>query len=386
VLTWLIAALATGALYFHHYDSAIGNAGAGPGYVFAHPVLGVEFFFFAIGDLTGGSLPGVDGYSDPVIIAIGVAVFLLAVVCLAAFVRDRSLSRSPVGPALICFGILLAISVTIGRAPLGLLGASLSRYVTEDLLILVGCYLCLLERWPGYDQESVATSFAPPASSAAVGAFRKADPIFPTLRDAWRQRLLAALRCAAILLIAVEVWGGLENGILSGAFARTSARYADLVAAHAACAPDALIRSALYPSNAYPYLNIRALAVAAKKDHLSFFATSEAWQLEHTKLPQASVSPHTSVLNPTSGALLRGNLYLVASASANCSLSAVNFRILGPGGQQYEALSAKHFVYGFFRVWSTTDIPNGVYTVQSKARDIAGNTGTSRAVPVTVQN
>ena len=63
----------------------------------------------------------------------------------------------------------------------------------------------------------------------------------------------------------------------------------DLVAAHAADAPDSLIKSALYPSIYYDYANIRGLAEAAKRDHLSFFATSEASGLARMKLPRLSI-------------------------------------------------------------------------------------------------
>jgi hypothetical protein len=387
VLTWLIAAIATSVPYFYHYDfTGTGANGGGPGYVLAHPLSGIGFFFFAIGDLTGGPVPHANGDSDPVIVGIGVAVFLLAVVCLALYGRRRNLSRSPIGPALICFGILLATLVTIGRANLGFSGASQSRYVTEDLFILVGCYLCLLERWPGHQQESVLTSFSA-AFSAAVSAFRNADPIFPTIRGAWRQGLLVALRGAAILLIAVEVWGGIEDGIPNGAADRNVFRYADLVAAHAACAPDSLLRSALFPNQAYPYSNVRALAVAAKKDHLSFFASSDASQFEHMKLPPASeVRPQTSVVKPSSGAIVGGGVYLVAQATAKCLIKAVNFQITGSGGQHHEVLPAERFPYGWLGGWHTTNVPNGLYTVQSTARDIEGHVRTSRPVLVTVQN
>jgi hypothetical protein len=78
-----------------------------------------------------------------------------------------------------------------------------------------------------------------------------------------------------------------------------------LVAAHAACAPDSLIKSALFPNGAYVWSNVRALAVAAKKDRVSFFATSEASRFEHMKIPaSANAQAETSVLKPTSGAIL----------------------------------------------------------------------------------
>ena len=317
VLTWLLAAVATTALYFYHYDFAATGSGApgGKGYVLAHPLLGVQYFFFAIGDLTGGALPHslVGADSDPAILTIGVAVFLLAVVCLAValYGRRRSPSRSPVGPALICYGLLLVIFLTIGRANVGLSGAARSRYVPEDLLILVGCYLCLLERWPGHEQESVVASFSA-VISAALATVRNATPLLPTIRDTWRQELLVALRCGAILLIAVEVWAGIENGIPLGAGSRNMYQFDDLVAAHAADAPDSLIKSALFPNGDFAFANIRALAEAAKKDHLSFFATSEGSRLERMSLPKVSIPPpSTGVVKPANDTIVRGAIFLV---------------------------------------------------------------------------
>ena len=189
VCTWLIAAVATTGLYFYHFEFSAAAAGGGTGtYLLAHPLSAAEFFFFVIGDIMGRPLP--QGTSDPDVVAIGVAVFFLAVVCLAVYGRHRHLSRSPVGPALICFGILFAIFVTVGRANLGLAAASQSRFVTEDALILVGCYLCLLERWPArHDHESV-----PAGVAATVEAQPKTDPLGGIPREKWRQGLLVALR------------------------------------------------------------------------------------------------------------------------------------------------------------------------------------------------
>ena len=306
VLTWLIATMATTGLYLYHFQYSAATAGGGTSsYVLAHPLSAAKFFFFAVGDVMGRPLPQTAGTTDPSIVGIGGAVFLLAVVSLAIYGRRRRLSRSPVGPALICFGLLLAVFVTIGRAHLGLWAASQSRFVTEDVLILVGCYLCLLERWPAHDQESVAASFA-----AIIDALRKADPPARILRSEWRQGLLVALRTVVILLIFVEIQGGIENGIPSGATTRQTYQFDDLVAAHAAEAPDSLIKSALYPAGDFAFANIRALAEAAKKDHLSFFATSEASRLERMSLPKISVPPpSTGVAKPANDTILAGQSF-----------------------------------------------------------------------------
>jgi hypothetical protein len=379
VLTWLISATATTGLYFYHFDFAAA-AGGSHSYVLAHPLSAAEFFFFDIGDVMGKPLSPGPGASDKKIVAIGVAIFLLAVVCLSIYGRRRSLSRSPVGPALICFGILFAVWVTIGRTYVGLWAASQSRYETQNLLILVGCYLCLLERWPAHDEEIVTASFT-------VDTFRNVDQLGRTLRQEWRQGLLLGLRVVAVLLIVVEVEGGIANGLPSGAYSRQAYQLDNLVAAHAADAPDSLIKSALFPNHGYPDANIRGLAEAAKKDHLSFFATSEASRLARMNLPKTEYSPpKTSVGKPADGTLLRGQVYLVAKASSDYPITSVDFQIRSSGGQQVKLLHGYQFPYGWLGNWFTTDLPNGPYTVQSIAKDITGHSSTSQAVPITVEN
>ena len=381
VLTWLISGIATTGLYFYHYDFAAASGG-GHVYVLVHPLSAVEFFFFAIGDLMGKTIPQSPAASDPHIVAIGVGVFLLAVVCLAIYGRHRSLSRSPVGPALICFGTLFAILVTIGRAHFGLWAASQSRFVTEDLLILVGCYLCLLERWPAHDQESATVSVA-----GTMDAFRNMDHLDRTHREEWKQGLLVALRVVAILLIFVEVKGGMANGLAGGPVTRRMLELDDLVAAHAADAPDSLIKSALYPSIYYDYANIRGLAEAAKRDHLSFFATSEASGLARMKLPKTQYTiPKTSVEMPVDGAIVRGSVDLAAEASSDYPITSVDFQISSSGGQQVKLVHGFRFPYGWLAGWSTINLPNGRYTVQSIVRIVTGHSSTSQAVTVTVEN
>lgn len=380
VLTWCVSAAVTAVVLFYDYHLyGTGAGGGGSGYVFTHPLLGSEFFFYLVGNLTGGRLPLVGG-SDPAIIAMGIAIVLLAVTCLAVAVHGRQLglSRSPVGPALICFGILLAVVVAVGRSSLGLAGAEQSRYVTEDLLILVGCYLCLLEGWPALSRRSVP--------AAPMHAFKDGSGFRPMPIVRGRE-LIYALRVIAIVFIVVEVAGGVENGFRDGPASRSLFLRADLVAAHAACAPDALIKSALFPNQGYAWSNVRALAVAARRNRLSFFATSQASRFEHMRLPGTSNPiPQTRVLKPADEATLRGSVFLVASASTNCAIQSVHFQIDGMDGQRDEVLPTAHSPFGYLADWSTTHVPNGPYTLQSTVRDVEGHTGTSRPVVVNVRN
>jgi hypothetical protein len=278
--------------------------------------------------------------------------------------------------------VLFAVTVTLGRSHLGLSVASQSRYVTFNLLILAGCYLCLLERWPisQTDDATVALGEVRPIGHVVDVSGR-------TAQGSSGQRVLEGLRLLAFLLIIWVVIGGAENGINAGKGWRQGQQLAELVAAHAEDAPNTLINSALFP-NPHPDIDrIRSLAEAAKDNGLSFFATSEGARLARVKLPKThqSVPLETSVGRPTSGAVLRGLVYLAASAHSDYHINTVEFEIKGSGGSEV-VLHSGRFLYGYLGEWNSKDSPNGIYTVQSVARDATGHVSTSRAVRVTVKN
>jgi hypothetical protein len=381
VMTWLVSAVVTVGVYFYHFDFSATGSGQS-GYVFAHPFAALEFFFLSIGDVMGKPLPPGPQASDPLLVGLGVVIFLLAVASLALYGRRSRPARSPVGPALICFGVLFALSITYGRSSYGLSVATQSRYVTFDLLILVGCYLCLIERWPSHSHTTMA----------AAGPDRGAGPVVDeveTAREERRQRMALTLRVLAILLIVWTVWGGAENGIAGGRGTRSGMQSAALVEAHAADAPSSLIRSALFPNPIIGYSNVRGLAQLAKENHLSFFATSVGARLERMSLPKAghSLPPRSTVVKPSSGSVLRGEVSLTASATSDYPLKAVDFRISGsPTGAAIVLHGADYGEYGWQAGWSSTALPNGSYSVQSIARDIAGHVSTSHAVPFTIEN
>ena len=312
ILTWVVAAIATTALYFYHFNYSAATAGGGSStYVLTHPKVAAEFFFFAIGDIMGTGLSQSPGASDPEVVALGVAIFLLAVVCLVLYGRRPRLSRSPVGPALICFGILLAVLVTIGRAHLGVWAASQSRYVTEDLFILAGCYLCLLERLPAHDEETVATSI-----STVAAAVRRSDPLLRVVRSEWRQGLLVALRGLAILLIAIEVVGGIEKGVPNGAATQRLYQRAALVAAHAEDAPNSLLESRSVPQP--QSILERSSPRGSCQEGPSQFLRNERGLSSRTNEPPENVASATEYerCRPAAGAILQGSVDLVRGCPA----------------------------------------------------------------------
>ena len=142
VFTWVVSALVTGAVYFIGFDfqAARGNNG----YVLSHPFSTIDFFFIALGDGLGIRWPS-RFYPD--VAVLGFAIFAVSCWVLITYGRRRDESSgSPVGVAMICFGLLFCAFMTLGRAWFGQVEAAWSRYTTYDLLVLVGCYVVVLNR------------------------------------------------------------------------------------------------------------------------------------------------------------------------------------------------------------------------------------------------
>jgi hypothetical protein len=96
--------------------------------------------------------------------------------------------------------------------------------------------------------------------------------------------------------------------------------------------------------------------------------------------------PTTSVVMPSTGAALKGTEVLAASASDNVSVNNVQFAVTGgPLTKSVVGLAAPS-IYGYLYEWNTTTVPNGTYTLQSVATDEAGNTASSAAIAVKVNN
>jgi len=201
---WIAAAGASAILYFHNYDFAVT-----PQSQFArhHPLATVKFFLFAIGDVVGK--PVSLGSTDPdnrYVVLFGLVIVALAVgtVVIVGLRRDVT-SSSPVGVALICYGLLFAALITQGRSFLGFGGASFSRYTTFDVLILVGIYLALLGRVPG-------------ASLDLTTAEPEVGPAGPTrprrTRNGWSDRVALPGALAIVLVaIVVQIPLGAYNGV-----------------------------------------------------------------------------------------------------------------------------------------------------------------------------
>jgi hypothetical protein len=91
--------------------------------------------------------------------------------------------------------------------------------------------------------------------------------------------------------------------------------------------------------------------------------------------------PTVSVTAPATGASVSGTAVTVSATAADkLFLAGVQFRLDG------QNLGAEDTTAPYSISWNTTTVPNGTHTLRAIARDGAGNTRTSTAVSVTVNN
>jgi hypothetical protein len=232
LVVWVVAAVASTALYFWNFNTA---GGGNDSYPLHHPVVAAEFFFSLIGDVVGESLP-YSGHNVAVIV-LGVALVALSIWVLVSYGFGQSSTGAALGQALICFGLLFALTVTIGRTSYGLYAAGGSRYTTVDLLVPIGCYLALLERAP---------------------------------RRMWvpRGALMAATACALVLIVALGTGNGLNEARQWNTWMVADAR----VTLNIDKEPNGAVVAALYPAFHPPIAFVRHEAHVARARHWATYA------------------------------------------------------------------------------------------------------------------
>jgi hypothetical protein len=99
----------------------------------------------------------------------------------------------------------------------------------------------------------------------------------------------------------------------------------------------------------------------------------------NTPIGTDNVAPTVSITAPAAGNVL-GTINVTANASDNFGVAGVQF-LLDGNTLGAEALTAPYSVS-----WNTTTVANGNHTLTARARDAAGNTTTSAAVVVNVNN
>jgi hypothetical protein len=149
--------------------------------------------------------------------------------------------RAPSGVALVCFGLLFAATVTLGRASLGLGDAG--RYTPFVLLIPVGSYLALCGR-----PEALPEAKSPGTS-------------------------LQVIRATLVGAICLQAVFGIGNGLAIGREWHQSQLLTADVTVNIDLAPNDLVQRTLLPS-VYLAGYVRQMTQVAKTHHLSLFATN----------------------------------------------------------------------------------------------------------------
>jgi hypothetical protein len=214
VLAWIACAVATGAVYFFHFDtSASGDRGS---YAFTHPLLAARVFFTAIGDGVGVRLqPPHHGYSgnDPILV-VGALITVVAVWAIIYGFRSGRSTGSPIGVALVVFGLLFAVSITVGRLQLG--PSNASRYLPFEVTVWVGCYLALFDRPIAWTREAWSARLA--QVDFLLGVRKRPDTASSggdrTSTNSMRRVFDLAARVVLVGLIVVQLASGLEFGLI----------------------------------------------------------------------------------------------------------------------------------------------------------------------------
>ncbi len=356
-IAWIASALVATVVYFYHFqlNSSVSNNSLS--FAFAHPRQAAEFFFTAIGNMVGVQTPYSPTAHNYAVMAFGVMVVGIAVWVIISFGLHRdATSGSPLGVALVCFGLLFALTITEGRTLAGWGLSAGIRYATFDLLILVGCYLAIL---------------APPQ---VPGRARRRD-----------RYSLNAARLVLAVVVGLQVVLGVVNG-LSGA---RSWHQDQLLAANLTAninkIPGSVVSSAFIPGFPSDMAYTRRMVSIASAHHLSLFGTGAVAIDRRRGLP-ARFRPSTRVTSPSKGSILTGTATLAAGASAPLeSVTSVEFWISGAGRVPGPIGTARYSGVNWSALWDTTTVANGTYVLQSVVYYSGGNTR-SEGVAVVVHN
>ena len=344
-MAWIGSAALTSVLYFLNWND---DGTAGDNYILHHPIHGLRFFFFSVGNVFGSS--GGNGAVVLGVLIVGAALWLTVSSVLKS--RDEA---APLGVGLICFGLLFALTITIGRGGAGL-NAGGGRYLTFDLLTLVGCYLLIVGRV---------------RVTSATG--RSEEVLW------WASTIIVGISVVLVLI------PGVTNGLDGARSLRASQNQASRVIANMRAAPDEMVERVLIGiGNWFLVPQTRDLASFARQNHLTLFASSSTVNdLVNSGLPYSHSSLTTTLFPIKDDAM--GVVHLLAFAQSDYGVEKLQFEIKEPSGRR-ERLNAIDSVYGWIGTWNTIPLPDGRYRVQSLATDHASDRATSPSLSVNVEN
>jgi hypothetical protein len=308
---------------------------------------------------------------------------LVLVIALVALVRgwrsDRS-GGSPIGVALIVFGLLFVLSITVGRIQLGL--SNTTRYSIFTLTVWVGAYLALLAppgEWSAEARVRRVVQLHPlfgssNARTSSAGSER------PATRRPWGRWLTAGAGITLLVLLVIQVPRAIDHGFRAAENWQTSELNTIDVTANIDQAPDQLILNQL--GNDSPS-EVRPLADFARSQDLSLFHTPLAAEDRHEGLNPTLV---VAVIRPFDGAVVSGVVALDATALFSGHSAEVEFRLTGPGRHPALVATGRQTYVGWLARWDTRTVPNGIYQLRGVLLQVGRPEYTSLPVSVDVRN
>lgn len=358
-LLWILCALITVALYFHDLDP---REYSNQTYVFTHPLPSIKYFLFLIGSVVGVQLT-----NHPwLVILFGAVVLSIAVWVIVSHRGRDEPDHSLVGFALTSYGVLFAATVTQGRAWFALWAPS--RYSTCGLLILAGCYLALLDRWPVRGARRRPSRLA--AGSQRMGRFH-----------AHGRTVIGAVLAVAVLLATVL---GTGHGIVSAASWSNAQQVAADITVNINRASDALVQYGVVKGDP---VHTRQSVETMKAHRLSLFDTGAVEHYGRQGLRPELTAVHTAIIIPANGATLTGTAGLDALASDISGVTKVDIRASAVnGGESVTLASGTPSSYGWIFHWDTSVMANGTYRLESVAFGPENREGKSTIITITIDN
>jgi hypothetical protein len=379
---WIGSAVVTTALYFFHFNYS--QTYSDKSYLFSHPIAALKLFFFVLGnvfgakvfDNTGTHIPNAPDAAMGVVIALGVVVFAVATwVVIVYGLRGDDAGGSPIGVAMVCFGVLFALSTALGRIspiPTDLIGGP-SRYTTFPLLVIAGSYLALRHRPPPRAGRSPALADQPGQVVAVPGG-----------TTAWLIRASYPVVLAVVIgAVGLSVVLGTRVGLDYGRYWHQREVVMADITANLPEVPDSLIDTDLFPNGARW---VRPWAKWAAAHDLSPVASGAVTYYAKVGLLPELTAVHTSLYWPRAGVILRGTVHLYAAASAPIGIDKVEFRITGGGLHTSTVVTATLVHSVWVADWDSANVANGAYGIRSVAATSSGTTGSSATVGMTVDN
>jgi hypothetical protein len=388
VVAWLVAAIGTTIVYFIGYSNS--QTYSDRAYVSGHPLAAAKAFSFLIGNVSGAhitdnvdtSIPHAPQVGTTLIIALGCLIVVTAVWVLVRYGRRNVADGSPIGVALVVFGLLFAVVTVYGRlSPSGpAVAGSASRYTTFTLLVLAGLYLATLERphpW-AIHRRPVRTDDGP-ALVESVPTDGK--PAAPT-RGAVSYRVARTMVLGIVALcVVVGTWAGIDYG----RYWHPQEAVIATVTANIDNVPDGGVSNYLLPGDTS---FARQAARQAEAKHLSLFdSPGTIARLRHEGLPrELTAVAGARISRPSPGAVLSGVTLLDAEVRSPLGLVKLEFLLTGGSLHNAPIAAGAPTLFGWIASWNSKTVADGTYRLRSVAYGSDGRTATSPPVKIEVAN